>query len=188
MMILFEKKGIENTIEALNMAINEAIKRDTDLVLATTTGYSAIEAMKLKKEKGMTQNIIVVSHAYGFRNPGENTLKDETRKELEDNGIVVVTASHVLSGIERGINNRYQGAYPALIMADTLRMFSQGIKVCVEISVMALDAGKIKHGKPVVCVGGTGRGTDTIAIVSPAHANHILDTKIHEIIAMPSTY
>ena len=85
-MLLFEKKGIENTLETLNMAIDEAMKRDTDLVLATTTGYSAIEAMKLKKEKGMTQNIVVVSHAYGFRNPGENTQrrnKKRTRREWD---------------------------------------------------------------------------------------------------------
>ena len=184
-MLTFEKKGIENTTPTITLALQEATKRQTDIVLATTPGKPALEIMELAKQMNFTNKIIVVSHAYGFGKPGENTLSQETREILENNNIKVVTASHVLSGAERGLSNKYQGVYPVQIIADTLRMLSQGIKVCVEISVMALDAGQIEYGKPMVCVGGSGRGADTIAIVTPAHANHILETKINEIIAKP---
>ncbi len=184
-MIIYEQKGIHNTTQTLELAIEEAIKRDTDIIIATTFGNSAKEIVKTAKEKAFKNKIIVVTHAYGFRNPGENTLSDELRQELENNGAIVITATHVLSGAERGISNQYQGIYPTQIIADTLRMLSQGVKVGVEIATMALDAGKIAYGKPMVCVGGTGRGADTICIITPAHANHILETKIHEIVAKP---
>jgi len=184
-MVTFEKKGIENTEETLDIALKEANKRETDLVLATTTGKTAKRLSEMVKETNLKGKIVVVSHAYGFGKPGENTLEETLRKELENQGITVVTATHVLSGAERGLTNKYQGVYPVQIIADSLRMLSQGVKVCVEISVMALDAGKIPYGKPVVCVGGSGRGADTVAIITPSHANHILDTKINEIIAKP---
>lgn len=184
-MLTFEKKGIENTTTTLQLALEEATKRDLDICMATTMGASAKQMMEMAKAANFQNKIVVVSHAYGFRTPGENTLSDELRKELEDHGITVVTASHVLSGAERGLGNKYQGVYPVQIIADSLRMLSQGVKVCVEIAVMALDAGKLPYGKEVLCIGGTGRGQDTICIVTPSHANHILDTKINEIIAKP---
>ncbi len=93
----------------------------------------------------------------------------------------VVTATHVLSGAERGLSNRFTGVYPVEIIAHTLRMFGQGTKVCVECAVMALDAGAIQPG-PVVCVGGTGAGADTAWILRPAHAQNILDTKLDRLI------
>lgn len=184
-MLTFEKKGIENTKTTLELALQEAIKRELDIVVATTTGATAKTLVEMAKDTSYSGKIVVVSHAYGFGKAGENTLSDNLRQELEAGGAIVVTATHVLSGAERGLSNHYQGVYPVQIIADTLRMLSQGVKVAVETSVMALDAGKITYGKPVLCIGGSGRGADTIVIVTPAHANHILETKINEIIAKP---
>lgn len=176
---------LENTIKTLEIAIEEAKKYNTDIVLATTKGECAKEIAKLSKELNYTGRVVVVTHAYGFSKPGENTISRELREELKQMGLTIVTSSHVLSGAERGISNKYHGVYPVQIIADSLRMLSQGVKVCVEISVMALDAGEIDYGKPVVCVGGTGRGADTVCIVTPAHANHILDTRINAIVTKP---
>ncbi|MCF8010427.1 MAG: hypothetical protein K9L17_01765 [Clostridiales bacterium] len=39
-------------------------------------------------------------------------------------------------------------------MVQTLRMLGQGIKVCVEISGMALDAGLISFDKEIAAIGG----------------------------------
>ena len=116
----------------------------------------------------------------------ENELSAETRQELEQAGIRVLTTTHVLSGVERSLSRKFGGVYPAEIMAATLRMFGQGTKVAVEIAVMALDAGLIPHGEPVLAVGGTGRGADTVLLLRPAHAAHILDTRILEIICKPA--
>ena len=74
------------------------------------------------------------------------------------------------------------------IIADSLRMLGQGVKVCVEISLMANDAGLLKNNKPVVCVGGSGSGADTICIITPAYSATVFDTIINEIIEKPTLY
>jgi hypothetical protein len=107
------------------------------------------------------------------------------RQQLITSGIKVLTTTHVLSGAERGLSRKFGGTYPVEIMAHTLRMFGQGVKVCVEISVMALDAGLIPYGQPVIAVGGTGEGADTAVILTASHASSILETRIHEIICKP---
>ena len=59
------------------------------------------------------------------------------------------------------------------------------MKVCVAISVMALDAGLISHGTEIIAIGGTVHGADTALILKPAHAANIFDTVILEIICKP---
>jgi hypothetical protein len=112
-------------------------------------------------------------------------VDDDWARALLDGGATLVTAAHALSGVERGISARFDGAYPAELIANALRMLSQGVKVVVEIGCMALDAGAIEYGRDIVCVGGTGKGLDTACVMRPAHANGIFDTKIHEILCMP---
>ena len=92
----------------------------------------------------------------------------------------------MLSGAERGMSRKFGGVYPMEIIANTLRMLGQGTKVCVEISVMALDAGLIPYGEDVIAVGGTDEGADTAIILRPAHAADIFDTWISEILCKPA--
>lgn len=49
-------------------------------------------------------------------------------------------------------------------MANTLRMLGQVMTVCVEIVVMAADAGLVPC-EDVIAVAGIGRGTDTVALI-----------------------
>ena len=100
-------------------------------------------------------------------------------------GYKVLCTGHVLSGAERGLSRRFQGVSPVEVMAYTLRMFSQGTKVAVEVATMAADAGLIPVGEPVIAVGGTGGGADSAIILHAANANNILDTKIQEILCKP---
>ena len=100
-------------------------------------------------------------------------------------GITVYAASHALSGVGRGISNKFGGATPVQIIAETLRLFSQGIKVCVEISIMAADAGLLPTDTEVIAFGGTAKGVDTAVVLKPAHMSNFFDLRIHEIIAMP---
>ncbi len=94
----------------------------------------------------------------------------------------IVTAGHALSGAERSFSRKYGGYGPTEIVADTLRMFGQGTKVCVEISTMALDAGKIPYQEKVLAIAGNGSGANTALVLTPASSNALLDTKIHEIL------
>jgi len=59
------------------------------------------------------------------------------------------------------------------------------MKVAVEITVMAADAGLISSEEEVIAIGGTNRGADTAIVVKPAYSTNFFDLKIREVIAMP---
>jgi hypothetical protein len=112
-------------------------------------------------------------------------MSPETRERLKTQGAEVLTTTHLFANVERAVTNKFGGLYPGGLIAHALRMFSQGTKVAVEIAVMALDAGLIPYGEPVIAVGGTRRGADTALVLIPAHAHSIFDTQILEIICKP---
>lgn len=177
----FTTEGSDNTVQTVELAIKTARERNIKhIVVATNTGATA---RLLKNCTGL--QIVCVTHANGTRKSGENELTAEMRAELLNCGMQVLTTTHVLSGAERGISRKFGGINPVELMAHTLRMFGQGTKVGVEIAVMALDAGLIPFDQPVIAIGGTGRGADTALILTPAHANNIFDTRIHEVICKP---
>ena len=184
-MRVFDKPGPENTDDACRIAVERAKQMGAAIVSATTEGDAGKRLCEIAKEMGFTGKVVIVTHAYGSREPGKNALKDEHRNAMLANGAHLVTAAHALSGVERGMSTKFQGVYPAEIIANSLRMLSQGVKVVVEIGSMALDAGAIDYGVEIVCLGGTGRGLDTAVVMSPAHANRIFDTNIHEVLCMP---
>ena len=176
----FDQPGRENTA-----AVVEAVKR---VVQERGIGYVVVasnEGDTAERFLDCGAKVVCVTHPYGFREPGENEMSAEKRRELESKGITVYTSSLLFGGAERGVNRRFQGAYPASIISSTLKMMGQGTKVCVEIAAMALDAGLIPYGENVIAVAGTRRGADTALIVRPAHANNILDTWISEVICKP---
>jgi len=184
-MKLFDKIGPENTDETLQIALDKAKAMHTDLVVATSSGATAKQLKSLADQQGFTGKVVTITLAYGSRTPGENVMSEEMRQELIQSGVIVVTAAHVLSGAERGLSKTYGGISPIEVMADTLRMISRGVKVCVEIAVMALDAGAIEYAKPVVCIGGSGKGADSVCVITPSYAASILKTKVNEIVCKP---
>ena len=182
----FDAPGKINTGETLRIAVEEAKKRGISHIVAASNSGKTAEALAAEVEnQGYRGRIVCVTHVNGFQNPGENELSETNRRRLESLGILVYTASHVLSGAERALSGRFQGVYPVEIIAHTLRMLGQGTKVCVEIAVMALDGGLVPYGKPLIAVGGSGTGADTAALLTPAHASGILATRIHEILCKP---
>lgn len=177
----FKDKGPANTAATVEAALNAARERGIrHLVVASASGETAL---LLAGREGV--NVTCVTHAYGFSEDGKNEMSDDTRRALKDKGVTVVTATHALSGVERGVSSQAGGMYPAEIMSAALRMFGQGVKVCVEVAVMALDAGAIPHGENVIAIGGSGTGADAAVILSPAHAKKVFQTRIHEIICKP---
>lgn len=176
----FEKKGRENSGKTVELAIKTAKERNIKhLVVSSNSGDTALLL------SGIDANVVCVTHSQGFVKKGENEMTEEMRQKLTDLGIKVLTTSHVLSGVERGVSRKFGGAYPAEIIAHTLRMLGQGTKVCVECSVMALDAGMIPYGEEIIALGGSLRGVDTALILKPAHADSIFDTQINEYICKP---
>jgi hypothetical protein len=73
------------------------------------------------------------------------------------------------------------------LVAHTLRMLGQGMKVCVEIVAMAADAGLIPC-EDVIAVAGTGRGADTVALIGANSSNNFFQIKVREILAKPRAF
>ena len=184
-MKIFEKISPDNTPVTIQIAIGKAQKIEADIVLSTTTGASAVMAAELASKMSYTGRIIAVTHVWGMKVSGENELLEENRKKLEESGVILVTAAHTLSGVERALSGKFGGVYPVEIMAHTLRMFCQGVKVCVEMAAMVLDAGAVKEPTEIVTLGGTGRGLDTACVITPGYSARIFETKVHEILCKP---
>ena len=181
-MLIFEQISPENTPVTIKLALEKARELSTDIVLATTSGASALMAAEFASEVDYKGRIIVVTHVWGMRSPGENELLHDNRRKLEETGAVIVTAAHTLSGAERSMSGKFGGVYPVEIMANTLRLLCQGVKVCIEIGAMALDAGAIREPRPVVTLGGTNEGLDTACVLTPGYSAKIFETRVHEIL------
>ena len=173
-------KGRESTDQTIAQAKERAQELGIKhIVVASNSGWTA--------EKLINQGfeIICVTHHVGFQGPGVDEMPPEIREKLQEQGVKVLTTTHLFAGLDRAVRNKFGGVYPAEIMAQTLRMFGQGVKVGVEIAGMALDAGLIPYGQDVVAIGGTGEGADAAIVVRPAHSNKFFDTVVKEVICMP---
>jgi hypothetical protein len=181
-MIVWDKEGPDNSEGTVKAAAERAKELGiNEAVVASASGRTAVLA--LKAFKGC--KVVVVTHHCGFAKPWKMEMKESVAEKLWDAGATVITATHVLSGVERSFTSKFQELYPSQVAAETLRLFGQGVKVCVEISIMAADAGELSGG-PIVAVGGTGSGADTALVLTPAHASRFLDLRVHEIICKPA--
>ena len=180
----FLQPGKECTEACIGRAVARARERGiTTYVIATTSGYSALELYK--RIDPALERIVAVSHHVGFKERGVDRMTPEQREALEARGIPVLTTSHALSGVGRGISNKFGYLTPPELMAQTLRLFGQGTKVACEITVMAADAGLIPMDREVMAIGGTGSGSDTAWIVYPAHSNAVFEFKYRELVCKP---
>ena len=187
-MHIFPEKGPKNTEETLRIALKAAAKQELPMLVSSNTGETVEKLLAIMEETGLSVPVVMGGQVDGFANPGTNALTAEKRAALESKGVKIVTAAHALSGAERALSRKFSGVYPVEIVAHTLRMLSQGTKVCVEIGMMAMDCGAVEYGKPVVAVAGTGRGADTAVILTPAYTADFLSTKIHELLCKPGLY
>lgn len=178
----FEKAGIENTQETLQIAKEEASKRGINyIVVASTFGDTALVAARMLKGTGI--NLVVVTHNTGIREPNLQTFDQEIRKKIENMGGKVHTGTMVLRSLGNALKERGNQSHEQIV-ADTLRMFGQGTKVVFEIVAMSADAGLIPFSD-VIAVAGTGRGADTAAIIKANSSNRFFDIKLREYLVKP---
>lgn len=174
--VYFEEHGNMNTEDTLQLSIERAKARGiSKIVLASTRGDTA--KVLAEKLTGTGIKMIVVPHQYGF-GPGQR-FPQELVKELEKQGHIVHFGTMLFH-----TENLYGTTVPR-IMAVLLRTFCQGMKVCVETVLMAVDGGRVTSGEMVVAVSGTGRGADTAIIVQAAASSDLSNMHITEIICKP---
>lgn len=182
--IFFKEPGANNTQATLE-AVRERVKLlgIKKIVLATNSGDTALKAVNLLK--GLDAKIIAVTLHAGtwkaYREPDPEKVR-----EAENLGVKFLTATHTLMGnVGSAIKEKFGGLPDTELIAYALYCFSQGMKVAVEITVMAADAGLISSEKEVIAVGGTNQGADTAIVLKPAYSTSFFDLKVREIIAMP---
>jgi hypothetical protein len=182
----FENPGKENTEKLIELVKGRIVNSDIKYIaIASVSGETALKLADALENTKDDVTIVNVTHHAGFKEKNSLELSEDMRKKMENKGIITFVGSHALSGVGRGISNKFGGVTPVEIIAETLRMFSQGIKVCGEISIMLADAGLIPTDEKILAIGGRKEGADSAAIISPANMTNVFDMRIHEIIAMP---
>jgi uncharacterized protein len=178
--ISYVEAGEGGTDETLRVAALYALENKIrNIVVASTRGYTAEKALRLLEGKDI--NIIVVTHVWGFRQPDANEFPDSLRKQMEAAGVKVLSAAHAFGGV-----NKLAEDSIGEIVANTLRIFSQGAKVCVEIVTEAADAGLVRTDEDAIAIGGTGKGADTAIVIRPANSTKLFESKVRRILAMPN--
>lgn len=184
----FEHAG-DHTLMVLEQVKKRLEQGDiAQVIIATSKGATIRKALDIiwgNKPEALTQiPIIAVTHQAGFRKPGEVELPKEDRAEFQQKGVIVVTATHALAGIDRAVRKKHNTWEISELIAECLRTFGQGTKVCAEITLMAADAGVISMEK-TIAIGGTGHGADTAWVLQPAHTHTFFDLKMQELICKP---
>jgi len=182
--LYYDSPGKENTEETMNAALERARGLNVkDIVVASTTGATGVRACEIFR--GF--NVVVVTHHVGFREPGVPQLLKPNEEKIRSLGGRIFTGIHGLSGVERAIRMKWNTVQPVEMIADAFRLFGEGAKVCVEIAIMAADAGLIPVDRDIIVIAGSGSGADTAFVVNPVHANNLFKMTVREIICKPRT-
>ena len=183
----FEQAGYENTADVVEIVYKRLKEGDIkSVVVASSRGETGLTFAR--RMAGET-NLVVVSSHPGFSAPGVWNFNLKILKELESLGCKVLKQSHILSGLERSITNKFSGVSHTEVLAESLRcLFGVGMKVAIECAIMAADSGTIPIEK-TIAVGGTtsnaGAGSDCAIVAWPSHANNFFDFRVLEILAKP---
>jgi hypothetical protein len=184
--LYFHKPGGKNTsavLEAVSRRAKELSIRK--VLIATCSGRTAFEALKVLDRD---VKIIAVTHVTGYEKPDSQELGEEDRKSLEAQGVTVLTCQHAFGGVGRAVRNKLATYQVDEIMAYTLRIFGQGVKVAIELALMAADAGLVRTDEDIISIGGTARGSDSALVLKPANSAHFFDLKVREVICKPAVF
>ena len=183
----FDKPGPHNLEKTLEIAKKYADQFNIkDIVMASTTGTTAEKALEFFDSN--EYNLMVVTHAYYFVNPTvRQEFPEEKMNELKTKGLKFHMGTHSMSGIERGIRIKNEAWQFVDLLAKMLAsQFSQGVKVCIEISSTISDAGLIEDlNRDVIAIAGTGRGADTVCLIKPAPTSDFKSLRVKAILAKP---
>jgi hypothetical protein len=180
--VYFDGKGKQFTEETLKLAKKRADKLGIkNIVIASYTGYAGVLASEIFKD----YNLVVSAGMMGFTEPNVQRMVTENKEKIETNGGKIFYHLHSFGGLGRAVKKKFGPIQVDEIIAYTLRVFSQGVKVALEISCMACDAGMIKANMPCIGIGGSGGGVDTAVVIMPVNTHRFFDVKVLEIICKP---
>ncbi len=181
----FETSGKENTEATLNIAKKNAdtlgIKK---IVIASTRGGTIQKAIEVFNPQ--EYELVAVTHNYGFKEGVEQEFPEDIRKELESKGVKIVSSTLAFSGVQSSITRMYNAWDISGMFARLVRtIIGDGVKVVMEIVLMATDSGALKVGEDVIALAGTGWGSDTCALIKASSTRMLEDLKVKAIFTKP---
>ncbi len=156
----YEVPGRENadaTLELVNGKVRKL--KIKNIVVASTRGFTAEKAFKVFKDTDVNLTIVGTER---------ERFPTDLLGKLEEKGYNVCF-SH---------ETDYSYLDPA---KNAYRRFSQGVKVAVEIAMIAAQKGFISTEEDIISVG----KWDTALVVKPATSDKFSELKIRELICMP---
>jgi hypothetical protein len=180
--VYFETAGRSNTEETLRLAKKRADElKIKNIVVASYTGYTGL----LASEIFQGYNLSICAGMMGFTEPNIQRMAEENREKIEKNGAKIFYHLHAFGGLGRAVRQKFGAIQVDEIIAHTLRLFSQGVKVGCEISCMAADSGHIRTDEDCIAIGGSGVGADTAIVLTPSNTHRFFDLRVREIICKP---
>ena len=196
-MHILDRPGPVNTGTVVDV-IKEAAARADAIVVASITGDSALKIVDAAGSKKVV--CVTCPQGMAWETDGMETgvfagipeLRDirdawksegrqripmeispENRTRLERKGIAIIRGTIPFFGPSLSMRIHLGHISSLDIMAKTLELFSPGTLVGMECVLMAVDAGILPEGIPVICCAGTERGLDTAWIVRSATSANI---------------
>jgi hypothetical protein len=177
--VYFEKPGKGNTAQVIRLVEERAQARGINrFSVASTRGATARDF--LKAVTGTDPRLVIVLWQFGFKGE-DQPFPQELAGELRAKGHQVHFGTMLFHTAAFYSTNAPQA------MANLLRTFGLGTRVCLEILLMACDGGCIRIGEKVIAVAGTGGGADMALVASAAPTTRLSSLRIHEIICKPVT-
>ncbi|MFH1955251.1 MAG: pyruvate kinase alpha/beta domain-containing protein [Pseudomonadota bacterium] len=175
--VYFDKPGKDNTEEVIKLSLERAISRGIrKIVVASTGGNTARWVSNALEGTGII--LVVVPWQFGFKDKPQ-PFPEKLVTELREKKHFVHFGTMLFH-----TTDLYKSDTPQA-MANLLRTFGQGMKVCIEIIMMACDGGCIGIGEKVTAIVGTVSGADTSIIATAAPSNRLRSLRINEIICKP---
>jgi hypothetical protein len=152
--VYFDSGGKHNTEATLELAKKRAAQRNIkNVVIASSGGFSAEKALEVFKDTDVKLTIVSMGTS------ARSSFSENVKARLKEAGHNICFTGDVTYELPE-------------IAVTTLRRFSEGMKVCVQVMLVAAGAGLIPVGQEVVAVGGSGPrgyekggGADTAIVI-----------------------
>lgn len=164
----FPDFGEQNTAAVIDCVARRLDEGDiTTVAVATSTGKTALQfAERLGRRSGL--RLIAVGNPPGS---SYERIVPDNRQKLAASGVTVIDyAPYGCAALTGDAHKNMYGALDLLVVvADVWRMMGgQGLKVAMEVGLMATNVGVLGRGQRIIGVGGTASGADTAVVMKTA--------------------
>jgi len=169
----FEEPGPQNT-EAVIAVVKERIAEGDiqSIVVASESGKTALGVAEAVREVGV--QVVCVAPYGGYQYVLKRTyppMEKTVRDELDRLGVEVLDKTPWIFGCT--FDTAFLGEYApgTIIHKFVSRAFGFGVKTCIEVALLAVEAGALGCDEEVITVAGTGwqgGGADAAMVVKPA--------------------